>query len=200
MKTGILAIGTLSLGLLTVVPPVEAAGVGSDKTVSTRSLSYEQAIEQGDYKAAYASLVELLKDRSISPVDTESLRLATLLELIRVTGADVMSNYAADADKRAFLAAFAKDTAWQELYLGCGLVPYQTSIGIDVLYRIWKSEKGAVKNKALAVALASVWGGGETAPNPPILKKDPARYNPVWRYHFFQGQEAKILAVVYTPI
>lgn len=191
MKTGILAIGTLSLSFLAVAPPVVAESVETEKAVSPQPVSKEQAIEQGNYAAAYAVLIQELNKRTISPADAESLRLATLLELIRVTGADVMTEYAADADKRAFLAAFASDTAWQELYLGCGLVPYRTTVGIDVLYRIWKSEKGNVKNKPLAVALASVWGGGETAPNPPILKRDPSRYNPVWRYHFFQSQEAK---------
>lgn len=191
MRTGILAIGTLSLGLMAVVPSVAETGVVADKASAIPTLSVTQGIEQGDYEAVYAALVLELKGRTISPADAESLRLATLLEVIRVTGADIMSKYATDADKRAFLAAFAKDTAWQELYLGCGLVPYRTTVGIDVLYHIWKSEDGDVKNKPLAVALASVWGGGETAPNPPILKKDPTRYNPVWRYHFFQGQEAK---------
>lgn len=191
MKAGILAIGTLSLGLLAVSPSVAAESVGAKQASTTPALNKDKVIEQGNYKALYAALVQELKTRDISPADTESLRLATLLEIVRVTGPEVMSDYATDADKRAFLAAFAKDTAWQELYLGCGLVPYQTPVGIDVLYRIWKSEKGDVKNKPLAVALASVWGGGETAPNPPILKRDPARYNPVWRYHFFQGQEAK---------
>lgn len=191
MKAGILAIGTLSLGLLAVSPSVAAGSVGTNQAATAQPFNKDKAIEQGDYKTLYTALVQELKPRTITPADTESLRLATLLEVVRVTGPEVMSQFAADADKRAFLAAFAKDTAWQELYLGCGLVPYQTPVGIDVLYRIWKSEKGQVKNKPLAVALASVWGGGETAPNPPILKKDPARYNPVWRYHFFQGQEAK---------
>jgi len=191
MKAGILAIGTLSLGLLTVSPSVAAGGVGTNQAATAQPFNKDKAIEQGDYKTLYTALVQELKPRTITPADTESLRLATLLEVVRVTGPEVMSQFAADADKRAFLAAFAKDTAWQELYLGCGLVPYQTPVGIDVLYRIWKSEKGQVKNKPLAVALASVWGGGETAPNPPILKCDPARYNPVWRYHFFLGQEAK---------
>ncbi|MBR5523363.1 MAG: hypothetical protein IKV82_07865 [Akkermansia sp.] len=191
MRTGILAIGTLSLGLLAGMPAVSAEGVGAGKTTAGPVLSEAQAIEQGDYQAVYAALVKALENRAISPADKESLRMATLLEVIRVTGANVMTEYAKNPSKRKFLVEFAKDTRWQELYLGCGLVPYQTDIGIDVLYRIWRAEPGIVKNKPLAVALASVWGGGETAPNPAIQKKNPNRFNPVWRYQFFQSQAEK---------
>lgn len=109
-----------------------------------------------------------------------------LLELIRTTDATVMTEFAADsAAKRKFLAAFAADASgWSCTWAAA--VPYHTQMGIDVLYRIWKEEKGKVKNKGLAVALASVWGGGETDPNPPIAKKNPQRFNPVWRYNFFK--------------
>lgn len=192
IRTGILAMGTFSLGVLAIAPYAVADESVEKKPACESAQSVKQGIEQGDYRAVYAALVRALGQQSaITPADTACLRMATLLEVIRATGADVMSEFATDADKRAFLAAFAQDTTWQELYLGCGLVPYQTNVGIDVLYRIWKSEQGEVKNKALAVALASVWGGGETAPSPAILKKDPTRYNPVWRYHFFQKQEAR---------
>lgn len=183
--------GTLSLGLLGMGTVAVAGSVGAERASAIVPLGVAQGIEQGNYKAVYSALVNALKTRSITPADEKSMRLATLLEVIRVTGADVMTDLAKNADKRAFLAAFANDTAWQELYLGCGLVPYQTPIGMDVLYHIWKSENGNVKNKGLAVALASVWGGGETAPAPAIQKKNPNKFNPVRRYHFFQAQEAK---------
>lgn len=132
-------------------------------------------------------MITALKGKKVSPDSAAVLHMAMLLELIRTTDATVMTEFAAESDsKRKFLAAFAADAEWLELYLSCGLVPYHTQMGIDVLYRIWQEEKGKVQNKGLAVALASVWGGGETDPNPPIAKKTPSRYNPVWRYNFFQ--------------
>ena len=182
-------IGLLSLGVLPVVPAVAVTVAGSAAVASASELpaDVKSAIDSGDYNKAQSALIAALKGKEISPRSAEVLHMAMLLEVIRTTDAAVMTEYAADAKaKRKFLAEFASDAEWLELYLGCGLVPYHTKVGIDVLYRIWQEEKGKVKNKGLAVALASVWGGGETDPNPPIAKKNPNRYNPVWRYNFFQ--------------
>lgn len=171
-----------------VVAPAVAQAAASELPDDVQS-----AIKQGDYVKAQEALLAALKGKEITPTSAEVLQQAMLLELIRTTDAEVMSAYAAKSDDRKkFLAEFAADAEWQELYLGCGLVPYKTEVGIDVLYRIWKDQKGKVKNKGLAVALASVWGGGETDPNPPILKKDPSRYNPVWRYNFFQKNASRM--------
>ena len=158
------------------------------------------AIRNGDYNAVQSALVAALKGKEITPQSADVLQMAMLLEVIRTTDAGVMTTFAAESDKKKkFLAEFATDADWQELYLGCGLVPYHTDMGIDVLYRIWQEEKGKVKNKGLAVALASVWGGGETDPNPPIAKKNPSRYNPVWRYKFFQkNAKRKDITIYYT--
>lgn len=151
------------------------------------------AMEKGDYAAAQAEIIAALKTLGqIEPADGKALALSIALETIRETGADVMAAFAAKSKpQRLFLAEFMKDGAWQELYLSCGLVPHQTDVGLQTLFDIWKQEKGQVRNKPLAVALASVWGGGETAPKPNIQRKNPARYNPVWRYEFFQKQAAK---------
>lgn len=171
-----------------VVAPAVAQAAASELPDDVQS-----AIKQGDYVKAQEALLAALKGKEITPTSAEVLQQAMLLELIRTTDAEVMSAYAAKSDDRKkFLAEFAADAEWQELYLGCGLVPYKTEVGIDVLYRIWKDQKGKVKNKGLAVALASVWGGGETDPNPPLLKKDPSRYNPVWRYNFFQKNASRM--------
>ncbi len=159
---------------------------------STLPTAVASAVDAGDYEAAREALVSYLKDKGVSLTDEKSMAAAMLLEFIRETDAPILSAYAAeDKQKRKFLREFANDPEWQELYLGCGLVPFKTDIGINVLYRIWCEERGNVKNKKLAVALASVWGGGETAPNPALLKRNPANNDPVWRYKFFRKQAAK---------
>lgn len=146
-------------------------------------------LESGNYQAVYDALVKSLKGQKPDIKSNEYMHCAMLTELIRCTGADVMTELAKDKKKAKFVEAFCKDFAWLEFYLGGGLVPYQTPVGLDVLYRIWQEEDGKVKNKALAVALASLWGGGETSPQQPLTKMNPARFNPVWRYNFFQKQE-----------
>ncbi|MBR1998625.1 MAG: hypothetical protein IJ993_09430 [Akkermansia sp.] len=189
VRTTLRRIGLLSLGLLPVVPAVALTVVATAQAAPASELPAElaSAIDSGDYNKAQSALIEALKGKEISPESPDVLHMAMLLELIRTTDATVMTEFAAeDKSKRKFLAEFAADADWLELYLGCGLVPYHTPVGIDILYRIWREEKGKVKNKGLAVALASVWGGGETDPNPPIAQKNPNRHNPVWRYQFFQ--------------
>lgn len=179
----------LSLGLLPVVPAVAvtAAATAAVSSASELPADVASAIDSGDYNEAQRALIAALKGRKICPESADVLHMAMLLEVIRTTDPAVMTEFAADdKKKRRFLAEFAADADWLELYLGCGLVPYRTPVGVDVLYRIWQEEDGKVKNKGLAVALASVWGGGETDPNPPIAKKNPNRHNPVWRYNFFQ--------------
>ena len=151
------------------------------------------ALEKGDFVKLQSVVKSQLKEKQeLSPTDTASQRLCMLHEWIRVTGAEVLTTMAKDDEQKlAFLQAFAKDAAWQEIYLSCGLVPYQTEVGMDVLYRIWCVEEGKVSNKPLAVALASCWGGGETWPNPPLGRMLPTKFNPVRRYQFFQKQEAE---------
>lgn len=151
-----------------------------------------RAVDKGDYTAAQAAVLAALKDRKVEYRNTRDLNLAMLHEWMRVTGADVLGRYAAEEEtKKEFLASFARDAGWLELYLGCGLVPAQKSAGMDVLYRIWMEEGGKVKNKPLAVALASCWGGGEAWPEPPLAGMHPGQFNPVRRYQFFQRQEAR---------
>lgn len=129
----------------------------------------------------------------LSPTNPAHLHAAMLCELLRCTGADVMDTWAGQDRRRVkFLREFCEDSGWLELYLGCGLVPYRTDVGINILYNIWCAEKEKVRNKALAVALASLWGGGEsTGVNTRLTSKNPAKYNPVWRYNFFVRQEQK---------
>lgn len=182
----------LSLGLLPLPAAADTESVASAIAQSPLPQAAIAAIEKGDYQAAQAAIIqELQQAGGISPSHASALRLSMAAEIIRETSPEVMSAFANTKAKRQFLASFMEDAPWQELYLSCGLVPHHTDVGLQVLFDIWKSEKGQVRNKPLAVALASAWGGGETAPSPNIQRKNPNRYNPVWRYHFFQGQEAK---------
>lgn len=192
-------LGLFSLGLVTVAAEEKVEPVQKKLTEKTTRKSQklpvavQKALESGDYVAAQSALVAELKQiQEINPASAVVLRLAMMHEWIRVTGADVLTAMAADdKEKCRFLAEFANDHAWQELYLSCGLVPYQKELGMDVLYRIWREEGGKVKNKPLAVALASCWGGGETWPEPAVANMLPTKYNPVRRYQFFQKQAAE---------
>lgn len=159
------------------------------KAVSYLPKEITDKLDSGDYQAMYDALVKSLKGKKPDIKSDEYMHSAMLTELIRCTGAEVMTELAKDKKKAKFLEAFCKDSAWLEFYLGGGLVPYQTPVGLDVLYRIWEEEKGKVSNKALAVALASLWGGGETSPNQKHINTNPSRFNPVWRYKFFLKQE-----------
>ena len=152
----------------------------------------QEALEKGNYADVQAALVEALKKLEISHKEESTVHLAMMHEVIRVTGAEVLTQLAGESKQKAkFLRQFMKDTEWLELYLSCGLVPYQKATGMDVLYRIWTEEQGKVQNKALAVALASCWGGGETWQAPALEKALPNKHNPVRRYKFFQKQEKK---------
>lgn len=199
MRACALILGMLSATVAQGQTP-EPFGVAKKKLMATVTEKFgklpvpvQRAIERGDYVALQNVLVaELQKKESVSPVGRATLRLVMMHEWVRVTGAEVLSAMASsDKAKKRFLAEFAVDDAWQEIYLSCGLVPYQKEMGMDVLYRIWIAENGKVKNKALAVALASCWGGGETWPEPAIAGMLPTKYDPVRRYQFFQRQEAE---------
>lgn len=170
-------------------PPPPRRYERAPKAVNALPDAITATLSDSDYQATYDALVKSVKGKKADIDNDAYMHQAMLTELIRCTGAEVMTEFATDKDKAKFLSEFCKDSGWLELYLGGGLVPYQTPVGLDVLYRIWKEEDGKVKNKALAVALASLWGGGETSPQQPLLNMNPARFNPVWRYKFFQKQE-----------
>lgn len=184
-RTGILLSG---IGLLTAGVAPLVAQTSSPASVPMAA----QAAATTDYAQLETRLTEAVRQAADPTVkDAQFLHTAMLLELIRTTGAGVMNGFAAQSpEKAAFLSAFTADAEWLETYLSAGLVPYQTEVGLDVLFRIWQSEKGEVKNKPLACACASVWGGGETWQKPNILTTDPAHHNPVWRYNYFQEKAA----------
>ncbi len=190
-------LGLLTVSLSAMQPVAVAAPADSKLALSPLKSgklpeSVGKALAGGDYAAVQTAVAEVLKGKDITHKDADVVHLSMLHELIRVTGAEVLTAYAAeDKEKKEFLEKFVKDAEWLELYMSCGLVPWQKKTGVDVLYRIWTEEKGKVQNKALAVALASCWGGGETWPEPPIEKALPNKHNPVRRYKFFQKQEKK---------
>ena len=190
-------LGLLALGLSPLSPVMAAENGGSKLAlapVKAKKLpaAVQSAMGKGDYADVQSALVEALKTMDISPKDAAALQCSMMHELIRVTGAQYMTEMAAESEEKAkFLKEFVTDTEWLELYLTCGLVPYQKNLGLQILYRIWDEEKGKVKNKALAVALASCWGGGETWKEPALAKALPNKHNPVRRYKFFQKQDKK---------
>ncbi|MBR5895949.1 MAG: hypothetical protein IKZ13_10445 [Akkermansia sp.] len=185
-------IGLLSLGLLPAMPAVVAtAPVVAEASATNLPPAVQKAINKGDYEKVQTALTEALKGSQITPDSPQILHAAMLLELIRTTGADTMTTFARELKHRHFLAKFVQDSEWLELYLSCGLVPYRTDEGLSVLYRIFMAEKMKVRNKPLAVAFASAWGGGETDPKPRALTRNPNRFNPVWRYNFFIENAAK---------
>ena len=192
-----LMLGMLLLGTPSVMPAFAAPSIESKLALAPLNAvklpeTVKAALEKGDYADVQAALVEALKETEISYKEEYALYLSMMHEVIRVTGADMLTQVAAeDKNKAKFLRQFMKDSEWLELYLSCGLVPYQKTTGVDILYRIWAEEKGKVQNKALAVALASCWGGGEIWKTPPLEKAMPNKHNPVRRYKFFQQQEKK---------
>ncbi len=152
----------------------------------------QKAIKSGDYNRVQKTILQELKGKKITPESPEVLEMAMLHSYISTTAPDLMTDFAARSKSRAkFLAEFSKDAEWQAMCLNCGLVPYKSDTGLDVLYRIWKSEDGKVQNKALAAALASAWGGGETDASPREKTRNPNKFNPVWRYHFFVKNDKK---------
>ena len=182
-------------GLPALAPPANRAARNAPaRSQNTCHLPYpiRQAITTGDYARVQELITTEMKRRTITPNNAAVLEMSMLLELIRTTDAAIMTEFASRSEfHKAFLALFVQDPQWLELYLGCGLVPYKTDVGLDVLFRIWQDRRARVENKALAVALASAWGGGETDPSPRAKTQDPNRFNPVWRYNFFVTNAAR---------
>lgn len=203
----IAALGLLALSTVPTYAANDAAPSAPAAKAETGGLpkSVTSALDKGDFNAVRAALLaELkqmgvpesragleLKDSRPSANEAAVNALCMALEVVDCTSPEVLNEFAKDKDHLKFLKAFFADADWQETYLSCGLVPYHNDWGVRILYDVWKEEKGAVKNKPLAVALASCWGGGETWQNVPIQKKDPSKYNPVRRYKYFQRQQAK---------
>ena len=190
------AIALLGLSALGMVPAQAAPAKSAPAATAPAAkgslpAAVQNAIDKGDYAAVREALVNELKSMKIAPDNKQALNLSMALEVVDCTSPQVLTDFAKVKDQAAFLKAFMADPDWQEIYLGCGLVPYHTDWGVKVLYGVWKEEGGDVKNKPLACALASVWGGGETWKDPAIQRKDPSKYNPVRRYKYFQRQAAK---------
>lgn len=212
LSTGLLAAGLLILPTTANDKVTFSPGAGLPQQAAT-------AMCEGNFAQLQARLVEELSQCSIVELQEKTLQLAMLHEIIRETGADVMSRFYNEPtlkrpseryalknvlspeqwaklqemgmvkSQQLFLQDFCTDPEWQHIYLSAGLVPHHTDMGLSVLWRIWLSCDGKVENKPLACALASAWGGGETSHVPEIQRQSPNRYNPVRRYHFFEKQE-----------
>lgn len=165
-------------------------------TTSHLPKDIQELLQKGDYAAAEKAIIGQLciaaqsksPQSGLSTVNPSALQMAEVLEVIRVTGGDVMTKMAQEG-KGKFLSAFLNDQQWVELYLGSGLVPWQNDVGLGILAEIWKKDGKSAdfdRYKPLSCALASVWGGGEAWKNPPLQKRSRATHNPYWRYTFFK--------------
>ena len=189
-KTGILTVGLLGLGVLPVLPASAAPAAPAAVQADSLPAAVQGALKKGDYAQVEKAILAELKGKDITPADAAALRLAAMLEVIRETGADTLTAFAAESKGQAkFLREFMTDDAWVKLYLGCGLVPHQTDVGMRCLYDIWHIQKGNVTRKGLAVAIASVWGGGETDPETCMSQLDPREVVPHERYAYFVTRE-----------
>lgn len=190
-RTGILTIGLLGLGVL----PTQSASAEPLATPALRQYAAHTAVladalKAGDYTKAEKTLIAALKEQNITPDNPRAMYLASMLEVIRETGTDTLTRFAAESPEQAeFLRKFMNDTEWVKLYLGCGLVPHHTDVGMRCLYDIWHIRKGNVTRKGLAVAIASVWGGGESDPETCMSKLDPREVVPHERYVYFVARE-----------
>ncbi len=179
------------------IKSVKGERVKTDKTIrpvkSASQISklpdeVKKLIRKGDFSLVESSILGKLKEADLSVENPEVLQMAEVLEVIRTTGADIMTKMATEG-KGKFLDAFLNDQQWMELYLGAGLVPWHNDVGLGILAEIWKKDGKSAdfdRYKPLACALASVWGGGEAWQNPALQKKSRTTHNPYWRYKFFK--------------
>ncbi len=189
-KTGILTVGLLGLGVLPVLPASAAPAAPAAVQADSLPAAVQSALNKNDYAQAEKEILAALKGKTLAPEKRNALRLAMMLEVIRETGADTLTKFAKASKSRAkFLRVFMGDAEWQKLYLGCGLVPHHTDVGMLCLYDIWHNQKGNVTRKGLAVAIASVWGGGESDPESCMSKLDPREVVPHERYNYFIQRE-----------
>ncbi len=195
-RTGFLTIGLLGLGVLPTLPAsAEPSATPAERQYAAHAALLTDALVAGDYSKAEKTLIEALKEQNITPDNPRAMYLASMLEVIRETGADTLTRFAAESPAQTeFLRKFMGDTEWVKLYLGCGLVPHHTDVGMRCLFDIWQAHKGVVTRKGLAVAIASVWGGGESDPETCMSKLDPREVVPHERYDFFlqREQEGKL--------
>lgn len=191
-----LALGVLPVSLVSLACPAHAAGRPGKKSVSAssaRALSsfpaeVQKALSAGDYAGAQGALVDALV-RLPNRDSRQGRHFCAALEVIRTASPDVMAAMHR-AGKKAFLQAFLNDSAWMELYLGSGMVPYHNDVGLSILADIWELDGKSADfgtYKPLACALASVWGG-EEGYKPVVQTKSRATHNPVWRYQFFKNR------------
>ncbi len=188
----------LPLGMAALALPLCGAPTASQASAASSGRvalppAADALLKAGDYAGLQRMLVqELGKDAAaLSPDQAQALHLATVLEVIRVTSPEVMAEMHKNPKHAKFLQAFLQDQPWMELYLGAGLVPFKTDVGLAILSDIWNKDGSSSdfgKYKSLACGLASVWGGGETAPSPRLQSMPRTQHNPLWRYEFFKKQ------------
>ncbi len=147
-------------------------------------------LNEGDMSGLKSALATALKSDA-KPMDLikdpDYCHKLAVHELLRITGTkNVETVFNKSAKDAAFVKAFLTDSSWVELYLGAGLVPENTSAGLQVLSDIWKVD-GSSPNfrnyKSLATGIASTFTTGPFAEK---IARKPKECNAVRRYRIFK--------------
>lgn len=157
-------------------------------------------VKSGDFKQLQATVLKNIDELNSKEPDTAKLlenpeyaQLLCIAEIIRATGLESLSAFHGDKTRpyaSAFLNRFLGNTKWMELYLGAGLVPSNTSIGLEAMADIWKKhglDKDFETYLSLTSALGSIWGSGDYI-SQTIEKSNKSgmnEFDAVRRYEFF---------------
>lgn len=173
---------------------------GSMRTNETTSLppAFEAKLRQGDFEGMRKMALSYIDKKNKEVKNTASLisdapyrQCMAIAEIIRVTDPSILASFAKISGKnQSFLQSFLGDTEWMELYLGAGLVPEKTNVGMKVLSDIWQEhgkEPEFRKFLSLTCGLASTWGAGPTSDR--LQKSDRCNY--MWRFNFYKTSQGK---------
>ena len=160
--------------------------------------AFESKLRQGDFDGISKLALSYIDKKNKESKNTAALlddaaycQCLAIAEVIRITSPEILSSFSKSSPKnQAFLKSFLGDTEWMELYLGAGLVPEKTPMGMQVLSDIWQEHgnKEEFRNfLSLACGLASTWGAGPTSER--LQKNEGCDY--MWRFNFYKTSQEK---------
>lgn len=178
----------------------EKAVPSANKSPSPAALpsAFAAKLRQGDFEGLRKLALAYIDKKNGESKNSADLvndapyrQCLALAEVIRVTNPNVLSVFCKTSGKnQAFLEAFLGDSEWMELYLGAGLVPEKTDVGMKVLADIWQ-EHGKKpefrKFLSLACGLAATWGAGPTSGSLQMLEG----CNYMRRFNFYKTNQEK---------
>ena len=152
-------------------------------------------IKAGDYDGVRLSVLDSIRSMykgDQAPItNPQFCHLLSVSELIKVTTpAELSKFHRSSPEARAFMLDFLNDPEWLELYLGAGLVPENTSLGLSILSSIWNAEGKSPDFRSylsLATGIANVWSVGPFAER---LQKT-ANASPLTRFRYFRHYHKK---------